>query len=97
MRLIVRNRPSLHIWNVNDYIKQTQANIIKQDTNKYLTLQKIFRKIYLRHLNDHQKIKILQNDLDNFVLISQAPARTIADYFYQKSKTYSEAFLKITF
>ncbi len=89
MRLIVRNRPSLHIWNVNDYIKQTQANIIKQDSNKYLTLQRIFKKIYLRHLNDHKRIKNLQNDLDNFVLISQSPARAIADYFHQKSKIYS--------
>lgn len=97
MRLIVRNRPSLHIWNVNDYIKQTQANIIKQDSNKYITLQKIFRKIYLRHLNDHQKIKHLQNDLDNFVLMSTSPARTITDFFHQKSKSYSEPFLRITF
>lgn len=53
MRLIVRNRQSLHIWNVKDYIKQTQANIIKQDTNKYITMQNIFRKLYLRHLQDH--------------------------------------------
>jgi hypothetical protein len=97
MRLIVRHRPSLHVWNVNDYIKQTQANIIKQDSNKYLTLQKIFRKVYLRHLKDHQRVKYHQNNLDNFVLLSQAPARAIADYFHQKSKEYSEPFLRITF
>ena len=45
MRLIVRNRHSLHVWNVSDYIKQTQANIAKQDTSKYITLHRIFRKL----------------------------------------------------
>lgn len=97
MRLIVRNRPSLHVWNVSDYVKQTQANIIKQDTNKYITLQKIFRKIYLRHLRDHQKLKTHQKNLDNFVMMAQAPAQAIADYFHTKSKEFSEEFLRITF
>jgi hypothetical protein len=30
-------------------------------------------------------------------LLSQSPARSITDYFYRKSRSYSEAFLKITF
>lgn len=93
----MRNRPSLHVWNVNDYIKQTQANIVKQDTHKYITLQKIFHKIYMRHLRDHERLKVHQNSLDNFVLLSPSPARAITDYFHQKSKEYSEDFLRVTF
>jgi hypothetical protein len=97
MRLIVRSRPSLHVWNVSDYVKQTQANIIKQDTNKYITLQRIFRKIYLRHLRDHQKLRTHQKNLENFVLLAPSPAQAITDYFHQKSKEFSEEFLRITF
>lgn len=97
MRLIFRHRPSLHVWNVGDYLKQTHANIVKQDTNKYITLQKIFRKIYLRHLKDHERLKNHQNALDNFLLLSPAPARAITDYFHQKSKEFSEDFLRVTF
>jgi hypothetical protein len=97
MRLILRHRPSLHVWNVSDYLKQTHANILKQDTNKYITLQKIFRKIYLRHLRDHERLKNHQKNLDNFVLLSPAPARAITDYFHRKSKDFSEDFLRVTF
>jgi hypothetical protein len=97
MRLILRHRPSLHVWNVNDYLKQTHANILRQDNNKYITLQKIFRKIYLRHLRDHQRVKTHQRALQNFLLLSPAPARAITDYFHQKSKEFSEDFLRITF
>jgi len=97
MRLILRHRPSLHVWNVGDYLKQTHANIVKQDTNKYITLQKIFRKIYLRHLKDHERLKYHQNALDNFLILSPTPARAITDYFHQKSKEFSEDFLRVTF
>jgi hypothetical protein len=97
MRLILRHRPSLHVWNVGDYLKQTHANIVKQDTNKYITLHKIFRKIYLRHLKDHERLKNHHNALDNFLLLSPAPARAITDYFHQKSKEFSEDFLRVTF
>lgn len=97
MRLIVRNRPSLHVWNVSDYIKQTQANISKQDSNKYITLQHIFRKLYLSHLQHHQRNHAHQRALNNLVLLAPAPAQAIASYFHQKAKDYSEPFLRITF
>lgn len=96
MRLIVRNRPSLHVWNVSDYIKQTQANIARQDASKYITLQHIFRRLYLAHLHQHHRNHAHQRHLNNLVLLAPAPAQAVAGYFHQKSKDYSEPFLRIT-
>jgi hypothetical protein len=97
MRLVVRNRFPLHIWTVSDYIKQTQANLLKQDTSRFITMQNIFRKLYLRHLDDHEQIKVHQQNMNNIILIGQAPAQTVADYFHKKSKVYSEDFMTATF
>jgi hypothetical protein len=97
MRLIARNRSNIHIWNVNDYLKQTNANIINQDSNNYVTLQRIFSKIYLAHLKEHQKAKYHQKNLDNIVTMSKSPAHSVADYFYLKGKSYSEPFLRAAF
>lgn len=48
MRLIVRNKQYLHVWNLNDYIKQAQNNIIQQDANRVLALQNVFQKLYIK-------------------------------------------------
>ena len=97
MRLIVRNRPSLHVWNVSDYIKQTQANIARQDGSRYITLQHIFRKLYLAHLAQHQRNHAHQRALNNLVLLAPAPAQAVANYFHMKAKDYSEPFLRSAF
>lgn len=93
----MRNRPSLHVWNVGDYIKQTQANIVRQDAGRYLTLQRIFRRLYLAHLQQHQRTQAHQRHLNNLLLLAPAPAQAVAAYFHQKAKDYSEPFLKIAF
>lgn len=97
MRLITRNCYPVHIWNVSEYIKQTQANIIKQDTHRFITIQNIFKKLYLRHLRDHQQVQAHVAHLNDFAAMSQSPARAIADYFHKKGKTYSEGFMTATF
>ena len=51
MRLVVRNLYPVHIWNVSEYIKQAQSNIIKQDGNRFITMQNIFKKLYVSHLD----------------------------------------------
>lgn len=89
MRLIVRNRQLMHIWNVQDYIKQTQANLQRQDNQKFISMQNVFTKLYLRHLKEQEKLQIQQEKLNSIMVLGQMPARAIADYFHQKSKTYN--------
>lgn len=97
MRLIVRNRANLHVWNVGEYIKQTQANVVKLETNHFISMQNIFKKLYFRHLEQHQILNKLNRKLNNFVLMSEQPARAIADYFHKKSRNYSQDLMTTTF
>ena len=97
MRLLNRNTFHLHTWNVSDYIKQAQNNIIKQDSNHYITLQNIFKKLYLAHLKNHSKINAHSQKLNSLAVMSESPARIIAEYFHRKAKTYNEDFMRTTF
>jgi hypothetical protein len=97
MRLIVRNSYPVHVWNVSDYIKQTQANVIRQDSNHYITMQNIFKKLYLRQLSNHHVVSKHTRKLNNMVVMSETPARAIADYFHKKSNQYYEDFMRTTF
>ena len=78
MRLITRNIYPVHIWNVGDYIKQAQANIIKQDSNRFVTMQNIFKKLYLGHLRDHHNTQRHTKHLRDFTVMAESPARSIA-------------------
>lgn len=89
MRLISRSCYSLQTWNVSTYIKEVQANIIKQDNNRFITMQNIIKKLYLRHLKDHELVQNHIHKLNELTLMGESPARSIADYFHQKAKVYS--------
>lgn len=56
MKVVTRCQYALNVWQVKDYIKQTQTNIHNQDTNRFFTMQNIFKKLYLRHLQDHEQL-----------------------------------------
>ena len=57
MRLINRSCSALHTWNVGEYIRQAQTNIMHQDSNRFLTMQNIFSKLYLANLRDHARLQ----------------------------------------
>ena len=87
----------MNTWNVGEYVRQTQANLIKQDDHRFITMQNIFRKLYLTNLNEHQALLHHTTHLNNHTLMAQTPARAIADYFHTQSKTYNEDFMRATF
>ena len=97
MRLITRNIYSVHIHSVGEYIKQAQANIIKQESHNFITMQNVFKKLYLTHLREHDSLQKYKSKLNDFALMSEAPARSMTDYFHKKSKAYSENFMTATF
>lgn len=96
MRLIVRNRQGMHVWSVSDYIKQAQANIIKQDSHRIIALQNVFQKLYLRQQQNYAHDRRLSNSLNNIALMGSTPARAIADHFHSNRKSFSPDALTTT-
>ena len=69
MRLIHRSRSMLNVWSVQDYIKQTQSNLYRQDTNNFLSLHTIFNKLYLQHLQEQKTQDRHAQKLKNILLM----------------------------
>ena len=89
MRLIVRNIQSLHVWSVGDYIKQAQANILKQDSHRVIALQNVFQRLYLRQREHFIQDRRLSKRLNSIALMGSTPARAIADHFHTNRKNFS--------
>ena len=96
MRLIARNRQWLHVWSVGDYIKQAQANIIKQDSHRVIALQNVFQKLYLRQQENYAQDYRLSKRLNSMALMGSTPARAIADHFHANRKRFSPEALTTT-
>lgn len=86
----------MHVWSVSDYIKQAQANIIKQDSHRIIALQNVFQKLYLRQQQNYAHDRRLSNSLNNIALMGSTPARAIADHFHSNRKSFSPDALTTT-
>ena len=100
MRLIHRSRAfagTRMVWSVQDYIKQAQVNLRQQDTNHFLSLHNVFRKLYLRQLHEQEVLAHHQQQLNDIVTMGSMPARGVTEYFHRYAKQYNEGFMRVTF
>lgn len=86
----------MHVWSVQDYIKQTQHNLQRQDARNFLSLHTVFNKLYLRHLNEQEALKKHNQALNDMILLGQTPALSIVTYFHKHSRKYSPGLLRVT-